>query len=137
MPELKVDNGTPSKHCGILEPHPKHQNVRSPGGKPLGLKDLPSYCDGVPPLEPFVELTIRASVRELFGEVTMTHDQALCMVSKYGLGMLVDCIDKPETAKVLRVRSGDGKDKVYPLISREAGMIAVVDAPGFSDDAGN
>lgn len=127
-----VDNGTPSRHCGKIEPHGKHHNVRSPGGKPLGMNDLPSYCDGVPPLEPFVELTIRASMQELFGEMAPTQEQAQHLVARYGLGLLIDCLDKPETAMVLRVRSGDGQDKVYPLLKRKDGsMMAVTHAPGF------
>ena len=118
--ERGIPNGTPSKHCGNPEPHERHASVGE-------------WCDGVPPLEPFLELTVRASVRELFGDVNPSHQQALHLIARYGLGMLVDCIEKPETARVLRVRTGDGVDKVYPLLvnADNKGFKAVVDAPGF------
>jgi hypothetical protein len=115
-----IDNGLRNEYCGAADEHPKHLVMANE-----------VYCDGVPRPEPFVELTVRASLTELFGEMQVSHEQALHLVGKYGLGMLIDCIGKPETAMVLRVRSGDGQDKVYPLISSGSGYKAVVDAPGF------
>lgn len=131
MGEVRLQNGMPSVHCGQLEEHTKHPN-----------KDQTTYCDGVQPLEPFVELTVRASMRELFGELAVTQEQARHLVAKYGLGLLVDCIGKPQTGMILRVRSEDGVDKVYPLVKRTltSGYAAVVDAPGFEgviDVSGN
>lgn len=87
------------------------------------------------PLEPFVELTVRVSVAELFGDIQMTHDRAVHLLGRYGLGMLVDYIGKPETSMVMRVRTTD-KDHVYPLITRKDQILAVVDAPGFGNDTG-
>lgn len=117
-----IDNGLQNEHCGSPVQHPKHLVVVN------GV-----YCDGVPRLEPFVELTVRASLTELFGDVVVTHDQALHLLGKYGLGMLVDIIGKPGTAIVLRVRSGDGNDHVYPMIRKSSGpgYVAVIDAPGL------
>jgi hypothetical protein len=122
--ELKIDNGAPNVHCGNPAPHVRHGNTRKARG---------SWCDGIPPLEPFVELTIRATLTELFGiDKPIRHDRALHLIAKYGMGMLVDCIDKPDTAMVLRVRTNDGRDKVYPIIksSEGQGFKAVLDAPG-------
>jgi hypothetical protein len=88
-------------------------------------------------LEPFVELTVRASVAELFGDMKLSHDNVLHILGRYGLGLLVDCIGKPDTAIVMRVRTGD-KDHVYPIIRRRDGsMAAVLDAPGFGNEAGS
>lgn len=117
-----IDNGTPKRHCHLKCSHPRHHNINPTDG---------TYCDGVPEVEPFLELTVRASIKELFGEMNLTHEQALHLVGRYGLGMLIDCIGKPETAMVLRVRVGE-KDQVYPLLKDRltSGYKAVVDAPG-------
>lgn len=111
-----IDNGTPSKHCGNPEPHEKHA-VTENWVTGEYLPDERSYCDGVPPLELFVELTVRVPMVALFGNDPTTQDKVLGLLHDEGLGILIDEVTESDTRCALRVRSGDGKDKVYPLLA--------------------
>jgi hypothetical protein len=106
----------PNRHCGKLEEHERHPN-RAPG---------PDYdwCDGVPPIEPFVELTIRVPLKPQ-GVVADNHEMARRLFGRKGLGFFVENLEHPDTRLVLRIRTTD-KDAVYPVIHRDTGLTAVV-----------
>lgn len=112
----------PNVHCGNEEPHDKHQNARGIPG--VGMTDLPSWCDGVPPLSQFVELTIRVPLRPE-GPSAKDHKTALEVLARHGLSLFVTYMDHPSTDMVMRVRTAD-KDRVYPIIKRKGGLAAVV-----------
>lgn len=103
----EIDNGTPSRHCGLKAGHPKHQNIMPADG---------TYCDGVPPLEDFLELTVRVPLVAYLSLVEYPdHAAALEAILEEGLGTYVwDEIDSARTKVLLRLRA-KGEDRVYPL----------------------
>jgi hypothetical protein len=121
MGEVKLENGMPSRHCGLLDGHPRHPNLMPVDG---------TYCNGVTPLQPFVELTVRVPTRSLLGAEDNDHQKVLALLHDEGLGILLDMLDREETRCALRVRAG-AEDRVYPLLHRKGfpGFKAVVDAP--------
>lgn len=104
-----IDNGMSKVHCGLAEEHDVHLNSFP--------ETVGSYCDGVPPLGHFVELTVRVPMVALFGNDPTTQDKVLGLLHDEGLGILIDEVTESDTRCALRVRSGDGKDKVYPLLA--------------------
>ena len=50
----------PMVHCGDKESHGQHANPTH--------GDLDAYCDGVTPLEEFVEITVRVPLSAYFGD---------------------------------------------------------------------
>jgi len=102
----------PKVHCGVAGSHVQHPN-------PQPEQDT-AWCDGVPQLEAFTELTIRVPLGK-----EVSHQEVLSLLSNNGLLFFVDSMDHERTKLVMRVRTGD-KDKVYPIIKRPTGLTAVV-----------
>ncbi len=100
------------EYCGAAEPHDRHVN-----------EILGKWCTGVPPLTPFVELTVRVP---LVGSMDMgdaEHSEVLGAILEEGLATYIwDELDSPETKSVLRLRVG-GEDRVYPLVHQGNGMV--------------
>lgn len=98
----------PNVHCDNHMPHEMHSNT-------MTTVLANAYCDGVTPLTPFYELMVRVPL-SAFGDEILSHVEALQLLADMGLSCLVDEIG--ESAKTtLRVRGGDGVDRVYPLTS--------------------
>lgn len=122
----------PMKHCDNLEPHDKHPRyIHVEGTWPMtdGVTVDDSWCDGVPPLKPFVELLIRVDL-ELWGGTADGRDHQGVLEfleANGGLGVIVDAIGSKHSSVVLRVRTED-LDKAYPIIKRAgvSGLAAVV-----------
>lgn len=109
----------PNRHCGNANHHDRHVNLPVDG----------SWCDGIPLLPPFYELTIRLPL-EVAGGIGAgaSHQQALDYLQEWSLRVILDMVSDAQT--VLRVRTTDGVDKVYPVVAgRNGGFSAVVDAP--------
>lgn len=101
----------PMKHCGDLQPHDKHPNQSTIGGK----ASVGMWCDGIPPLEPFLELTVRVPLGNFPGEGG-THTELMRDICDEGIGTYaIDPIGDPGVTVVLRVRTQDGVDRVYPV----------------------
>lgn len=100
----------PNVHCDIAGAHGKHSNPTH--------ENLTAWCDGIPILDPFVELTLRVPLRKFFGDALeeATQQNVLGILTEEGLGVLVDEIGDEGTTTVLRVRAGDGEDRTYPLV---------------------
>lgn len=99
------DNTMTSRHCGQAGQHDRHGNLPIDG----------TYCDGVPRLGPFVELTVRVPLTGHMSMEPATHDEALHCILDEGLGAYIwDMLDEPTTRAALRLRWG-GQDRVYPL----------------------
>lgn len=120
----------PMAHCGDLEPHDKHASVGefvpvSSSGRRVQVGQ--AWCDGVTPLEPFVELTIRVPL-QAGGPATASHEAAMRFVERAGLDVFVSYIDHPDSSLLLRVRTADLVDRVYPVIRNKdsKGFKAVV-----------
>jgi hypothetical protein len=113
----------PNIHCGDKEPHDKHANAVVPN----------AWCDGVPPLESFYELTIRVPL-SCYGHADDSHQQALHLLNEEGLGFILDQATNTAALLALRVRAG-GEDRFYPMFPNgTAGFKMVVDAPApFGD----
>lgn len=103
----------PMKHCGKLEAHDKHPNLSTVGG------GVAMWCDGVTPLEPFVELTIRVPLSN--GGAAVSNAAAVKLLATHGMSFFVNYLDHPKTALVLRARTQDGVDRVYPVIRNAEG----------------
>jgi hypothetical protein len=101
----------PNRHCGDLEPHDRHVNKATLGG------GVGAWCDGVTPLGAFVELTIRVPLQR----AGTSHKAAMAFMERTGLGMFVSYLDHPNTALVLRARTQDGLDVVYPVVRSDNG----------------
>jgi len=101
----------PSQHCSDQQPHDMHLNT-----EPGTLKG--SHCDGVPVLEPFVELTVRVPLKA-FGANGghVSHQGILRLIGERGLGAIVDAMNSEHARVALRVRAGD-RDRVYPIFER-------------------
>jgi hypothetical protein len=126
MGEMIAIPQPPKVQCGMGEKHEEHHNVRSKGAVPKGMvrfgsSNLPSWCDGLPPLEAFVELTIRVPLRGE-GFASTSNAAAMKFVERAGLAVFVNYLDHPDTSLVLRVRTQDLVDKVYPVISNPEGV---------------
>lgn len=110
----------PKLHCGNESLHTPHPNSsgQPPSSTPEG--DSPSvWCDGVPPLKPFVELTVRVPLDNHFISAEdladLGHGGALDWIMEEGLSTFIwDEVDSPNTRAVLRLRAC-GHDRVYPL----------------------
>ena len=113
----------PNRHCGKLEQHDKHPNyIPVQGTIPAtdGVTIDGSWCDGVPPLEAFAELTIRVPLSK-GGVAATSHEAAFKLVQAAGLSLFVNYLDHPKTALVMRIRTADGQDRVYPVIRNKDG----------------
>jgi hypothetical protein len=111
----------PNMHCGDTREHSKHVN-EDPGFV------RGSWCDGVPPLSSFVELTIRVDLERWAGTAGgQDHETVLKFLAEHGFGVIIDGIGHKLGAVVLRVRTED-RDKVYPIIKAtgSTGLTAVV-----------
>lgn len=98
----------PNIHCGLLASHSRHPN-----------SGTPSWCDGIPPLEPFIELVVRVQLKDHLNPGGLTHSQLLKDIQEEGLQTYVwDEIDTSGTVAALRVRWG-GNDRVYPVVNGE------------------
>jgi len=123
----------PNKHCGNVELHERHASVGefvpvSASGRRVQVGQ--TWCDGIPPLEPFVELTVRVPLAHFMGSdpEARHHKVILGWLAEEGLGVIVDEMGERGSATVLRVRTGDGVDRVYPLIRKKGGpLLAVTD----------
>lgn len=109
--DLTLPQG-PHVHCGNQKQHERHPNSPIEPGGPGSY----SYCDGVPPLEPFLELVVRVP---LIGEMSMhpaTHQEVLECILEEGLQTYAfDELTSARTRVALRLRWG-GEDRVYPLV---------------------
>jgi hypothetical protein len=121
----------PNRHCGNLELHERHALVeefvpvdREGFGQS---RVVQAWCDGIPPLEAFYELTTRVPL-ESFQIAGASHEEALNYLRDNG-GLLFIMANVINSKVVLRVRAG-GEDRVYPIIAgRNGGFSMVVDAP--------
>ena len=111
-----IDNGTPKRHCGNQELHVKHLNVHA------SLVDG-TYCDGVPELGEFVELTVRVPlVAYLNMNDCASHQEALDTILDEGISTYIfDEVHSENSSVVLRLRV-KGEDRVYPLRGTDNGM---------------
>lgn len=128
--ERHIDNGTPKRHCGLKTGHPRHWNINPTDG---------TYCDGVPELGHFVELTVRVPMVAFFGNDPTTQDKVMQLLHDEGLGIILDELVDADTRCALRVRSGDGEDKMYPLLAGRRWPGFKLGQPGFEvaqDDKG-
>lgn len=99
----------PNQHCGGTEPHSAHPNPSTLYAK--------AWCDGVPQLEPFVELVVRVPFVGYLTPMPGTpHEKVVQLIAEEGIGTYTtDEMGVGGYAKAsLRVRWG-GKDVVYPL----------------------
>lgn len=99
----------PNQHCGSTDSHFPHPN-------PSTLYAT-AWCDGVLPLEPFVELVVRVPLEHFGFPADHTHEQVVDDIVEEGL--VTFTIDEMyhggHGRAALRVRWG-GKDVVYPLV---------------------
>lgn len=99
----------PNRHCEVVRKHDRHSNEDTDG----------SWCDGVPRLEAFIELTIRVPMTSFMGDLKEDHQVVMGWLADEGIGIIVDEVG--ETARTcIRVRTSDGIDRVYPLVNRKA-----------------
>ena len=97
-----IDNTLTAQHCGQPTSHARHATDGT-------------WCDGITPLVPFGELTVRVPLTGHMSMEPATHDEALHCILDEGLGAYVwDMLDQPTTRAALRLRWG-GQDRVYPL----------------------
>lgn len=111
----------PNIHCGNDDLHVKHANTVIAN----------AWCDGVPPLPPFVEVTVRIPIEKLgfFDADKVPHQLVLDELGRVGLGPVFSSIAHA-MALIMRVRTSDGIDKIYPMVKKEKGLYrVVVDAP--------
>jgi hypothetical protein len=113
----------PNRHCGNTEPHDRHENLVNV--TPLGSAEeklVPgdgSWCDGIPPLQEFVELTVRVPLSAYFGDekpedLGLDHRavlQALGEETGYA-NFILELADASDSSWVLRLRAA-GQDRVY------------------------
>jgi hypothetical protein len=114
----------PMVRCDLVAQHEPH-SMRLESVVPN------AYCNGVPTLDPFIELAIRVDL-ELWGGTAggRTHQEVLDFFAQHGLGLIVDAIGSEKAASVLRVRTGEGHDQVYPIVGKRGNELRVViDAP--------
>jgi hypothetical protein len=97
-----IGNGRAHHHCGKPQEHSVHENG-----------DF--WCDGVPVLGPFVELTIRVPLFDYLALNDCTHAEALDAILEELGAFTWDERDENGTRTVLRLRQG-GEDRVYPLV---------------------
>lgn len=117
----------PNVHCGQPTSHEAHANLSEPTGSSTEGESPSAYCDGVPLLESFAEIAIRVPLQHWSGTADgRDHEGVLAFFAENGLGVFVDALGKPDTATLLRVRSEDGVDKVYPLLDRKDGKLRFV-----------
>lgn len=103
----------PRKHCGKLDPHDKHSMPDQ--GFVHGPEFKNTWCDGVPPLGPFVELLVRVPLGN-FGPEGVTHAELMRDICDEGIGTYaIEPIGNPGVSVNLRVRTVDGVDRVYPV----------------------
>jgi hypothetical protein len=108
----------PMVYCGNIEEHDKHP---MPGqGFVRGPDFKNAWCDGVPELKPFVELTIRVPLQSAAFAST-SHEAAMRFMERAGLEMFINYMDHPDTSLVMRVRTADRGDRVYPIIRNAEG----------------
>ena len=116
----------PNRHCGNPEKHDRHSNVRLDDvADPKVFEYEGSWCDGIPPLEPFAELTIRVPLtRNVDGTGAIvvgdgsTYDLVVEILTDGDiLSIFQAYFPLAKTSRVLRVRWG-GRDEVYPLGNR-------------------
>lgn len=92
----------PNMHCGNTEPHDKHPTTGA-------------WCDGVPPLEPFVELVVRVP---LTGDLAFPGEEhaliVQCILDDLPSYVFEEMYPPTAAKSSLRVRAG-GEDRVYPL----------------------
>lgn len=100
----------PNRHCGDVERHIAHTN-------PSSAEDT-AWCDGIPPLEPFVELVARVPLGSWGFPEDYTHAQVVRAIQDEGIPTIVfDEMAPGGFAKAsLRVRWG-GEDRYYPVVS--------------------
>lgn len=109
----------PRRHCGNLEPHelhPNHVPVEGAATIPQEVRADGTWCDGILPLKPFLDLSIRVP---LVGEMSMdpaTHEEALDIVLEELPSFTWDQMfpPGPTATSTLRLRWG-GEDRVYPI----------------------
>lgn len=106
MGEMNLPQG-PHRHCGLLAGHPKHSNITPVDG---------SYCDGVTPLGPLLELVVRVPLVEEMSMDGATHEEVLACILEEGLQTYAfEELTSSRTRVALRLRWG-GEDRVYPLV---------------------
>lgn len=116
MGQVMLPQG-PRVHCDNPEPHDKHTNHHP---------DFPyAWCDGVPVLEPFIELTVRVPLRNFYADEKPNHVTVLHLLAEEGPGIILDEIGVDNVATLLRVRTGDGVDRVYPLVRHNNGLVGL------------
>lgn len=99
----------PNVHCGNDAKHAKHSNRTNTFLHA-------AWCDGEPPLEPFIELAIRIPLEAMFGDDLVSHVPVMRTLAEEGLATLVDYMNDKTAKTTLRVRTGDGLDRVYPVV---------------------
>lgn len=109
-----IGNGLPHKPCGAI---PGHHEVHTYAER----QTEPSHwCDGVPVLGPFVELTIRVPLVDEMSMEPATHEEALMCIMDEGVQTYVfDELLSSRTRVALRLRWG-GEDRVYPLVTEHS-----------------
>jgi hypothetical protein len=114
----------PEVHCGLRAKHPAHTNNSN-------TVIHNAWCDGNPPLEPFVELTIRVPMNFWRDDMPeWGHAKVLTFLGLQGIGVIVDAMGHEDAAMVMRVRTND-KDHVYPVLKKKgrSDLSVVVDEP--------
>jgi hypothetical protein len=98
----------PNTHCGDVGSHTAHPNPQ-----PVAPT---AWCDGVEPLDLFLELVVRVPLKELFSDNyrAYSHADVMQTMADGGVGIVADYIDEGAVT-TLRVRTGDGVDRVYPV----------------------
>jgi hypothetical protein len=106
----------PNRHCGDIEKHESHAHL--PNVEDGFASSDHAWCDGIPPLEPFVELVARVPLGSWGFPEDYTHAQVVQAIQDEGIPTFVfDEMAPGGFAKAsLRVRWG-GVDRVYPVNS--------------------
>jgi hypothetical protein len=103
-----IGNGLPHKPCGAI---PGHHEVHTYAE---GQTTPNFWCDGVPVLGPFVELTIRVPLVGYLDFEESDHERTLEAILEELGTFTWDEVDSRDTRTVLRLRQG-GEDTVHPL----------------------
>lgn len=109
----------PRRHCGNPEPHelhPNHVPVEGAATIPQEVRTDGTWCDGIPPLQPFVELAVRVP---LVGDLDFKgepHSEVLrCILDGLGSYIFDEMYPPTGVAKIVMRLRVTGEDGVYPI----------------------